>query len=363
MRYLIQKKSGKSAYLQLYTQIRNDIVGGIYPYGTKLPSKRLIAEECGVSTITVEHAYALLCDEGYAEARQRSGYFVIFRSIDGFVSTVDTSSMPITHIESNDEISVQFPFSTLAKTMRSVITTYGEEICQRSENQGSFILRHSITQYLQRSRGIQANPGQIIIGSGSEYLYGMAIELLGRDRTYAIETPSYHRIEEIYRAAGADPIKLPLGAEGIETGSLKACQANVLHITPYRSFPSGVTASASKRHEYLSWAAANQRIIIEDDYESEFCVSTKPVETLFSQSTHDNIIYMNSFSKTISPSLRIGYMVLPESLTDNFQAKLGFHSCTVPTYMQYVLAELINNGDFERHINRVRRLKRKQIQK
>lgn len=143
---------------------------------------------------------------------------------------------------------------------------------------------------------------------------------------------------------------------------MSASKAQILHTTPYRSFPSGVTASVSKRHEYIRWAETDNRYIIEDDYESEFSVFTKPTETLFSLSDRDNVIYLNTFSKTISPALQIAYMVLPEHLVATFAEKLGFYSCTAPTYMQLVVAQLINNGDFERHINRVRRHKRKDEQ-
>lgn len=155
--------------------------------------------------------------------------------------------------------------------------------------------------------------------------------------------------------------KLCLGNDGIESSALWQSNAEVLHISPYRSFPSGVTATASKRHEYLRWAHKDSRYIIEDDFESEFSVSKKAEETLFSNSLKDNIIYMNTFSKTISPALRIGYMILPKHLVPAFEQSLGFYSCTVPTYEQLVLAELITNGDFERHINRVRRIKRKEM--
>jgi GntR family transcriptional regulator/MocR family aminotransferase len=154
---------------------------------------------------------------------------------------------------------------------------------------------------------------------------------------------------------------LPLTSSGIDSKALEATKAQVLHTTPYRSYPSGVTADASKRYEYIRWSEQGARYIIEDDFESEFSVSAKPTETLFSLSDHDNVIYLNTFSKTISPSLRIGYMVLPQHLVTCFNRKLGFYSCTVPTFMQYVLAELIDNGDFERHINRVRRSKRKAL--
>ena len=154
---------------------------------------------------------------------------------------------------------------------------------------------------------------------------------------------------------------MPLTNSGIESKALSSTNASVLHTTPYRSYPSGVTATASKRYEYIHWSEQGHRFIIEDDFESEFSVSAKPADTLFAASKLDNVIYLNTFSKTISPSLRIGYMVLPMHLVPQFEQKLGFYSCTVPAFMQYVLAELINNGDFERHINRVRRKKRKDL--
>lgn len=359
MRYFIQKSEDIPAYLQLYKQLREDIVAGVYPYGTKLPSKRLIAAETGISTVTAEHSYTLLCEEGYIESRERSGYYVIFRTEDIFLSAAGDTA-PVTQFlpQHTSDVTAEFPFSVLAKTMRSVLSDYEEGILDVSPNSGCLELRDAIRRYLLRSRGIVANTEQIIIGSGSEYLYSLIVELLGRDKVYALESPSYKKIQQVYHAAEVQTTLLPLGTDGIKSAALKACTADILHISPYRSFPSGVTASASKRHAYLRWAAKGARYIIEDDFESEFTVSKKPEETLFSHTDRDNVIYMNTFSKTISPSLRIGYMVLPKHLAAEFEKKLGFYSCTVPTFMQYVVAKLINNGDFERHINRVRRKKR-----
>jgi len=382
MKYTIQKNETAPAYLQLYKQVRDDIIHGVYPFHGKLPSKRLIAAEAGISTVTVEHSYALLCEEGYIESRERSGYFVCFRTEDSFAPAEDSSrlvssprSVPVPTVVSHSlpdpatagtphpaPVTPEFPFSVLAKTMRSVLNDYEEEILDRSPNCGCMELRDALCRYLLRSRGILAHTSQIVIGSGSEYLYSLIVELLGREKLYALESPSYKKIEQVYRAADARYTMLPLGTDGIKTSALRTCTADVLHISPYRSFPSGVTASASKRHEYMRWAANKHRYLVEDDFESEFTVSKKPEETLFSHSTDDNVIYMNTFSKTISPSLRIGYMVLPKHLVPVFEEKLGFYSCTVPTYMQYVLAKLLNNGDFERHINRVRRKKRKELQ-
>jgi GntR family transcriptional regulator/MocR family aminotransferase len=237
----------------------------------------------------------------------------------------------------------------------------GDAILDRSPNLGCFELRNAIRVYLAQSRGIIADTEQIIIGSGSEYFYTLLTELLGRSLIYGIEDPSYQKIEQVYNAAEIKLEKLPLGNDGIESYALQNCTADILHISPYRSYPSGVTATASKRYEYLRWAEKGNRYIIEDDFESEFAISKKPVESLFSLSDRENVIYMNTFSKTVSPSLRIAYMVLPKELSKTFNEQLGFYSCTVPTYIQLVLARLITNGDFERHINRVRRLKRKQM--
>ena len=359
MKYQIEEQSKVPAYLQLYEQIRQEIISEVYPLNSKLPSKRLMTEETGISIITVEHAYALLQEEGYIQSRERSGYFVCFRKNDGFAGSTDVRSDPDTTLQ----VSTQhdFPFSVLSKAMRKVISEHEEEILERSPNEGTPQLRFAISRYLERSRGIKADASQIIIGAGSEYLYNLIAGLLGRDKIYAIEVPSYKRIEEVYQSIGIQYEKLALGRDGIISEALQNSKADVLHVTPYRSYPSGVTASASKRHEYLRWAKAQDRYIIEDDYESEFSVLRKPEDTLFSQSEQDNVIYMNTFSKTISPGLRTGYMILPKHLTASFEQTLGFYSCTVPTYIQFVLAELIDQNDFERHINRVRRNKRKQL--
>ena len=172
---------------------------------------------------------------------------------------------------------------------------------------------------------------------------------------------AYKKIEEVYRASEVVYEALKLSSDGIDSAALSGTKASVLHTTPYRSYPTGVSASASKRHEYIRWSSMDERYIIEDDFESEFSVSTKPEDTLFSLSDKDNVIYLNTFSKTVSPSIRMGYMVLPASLVREFDLRLGFYSCTVPTFEQHVIARLIRNGDFERHINRVRRNLRKKL--
>ena len=362
MKYSIDEHSAKPAYIQLYEQLRRDITSGILTYGSKLPSKRIFAEETGVSVITTQHTYEILCDEGYVESRQRSGYFVIYKERD-FVSTPDLAGpMPsLDHIVTKHRVKTEFPFSLLSKTMRRVLLDYGDRILIKSPNHGCHELRSAIAAYLARSNGMQVRPEQIIIGSGSEYLYSLILQLLGKDRIFALEDPSYAKIRQVYQANGIQCDFLKMGTAGIKTAELTRTKASVLHVTPFNSFPSGVTASVSKRHEYLRWAEKQHGYIIEDNYDSELTVSMKHEDTVYAMSQQGSVIYLNTFSETIAPSIRVGYMVLPDSLLSDFESKLGFYSCTVPVFEQYVLASLLSTGDFERHINRVRRKRRKSI--
>ncbi len=357
MKQYIHRGNSKAAYLQLYEHLRRDIIEGVYSYGTRLPSKRLLAEETGVSVITAQHAYELLAEEGYIEARQRSGYFVAYRERDLLaVAPPVRPARPVPH-----GAKTPFPYSVLAKTMRRVLTDYGESILIKSPNHGCAELRSAIAAYLARSNGITVRPEQIIIGSGAEYLYSLLAQLLGEDHVFALEDPSYDKIRRVYRANGVRYDLLKLGADGIRTAELERTKASVLHVTPFNSFPSGITADASKRSEYLLWARARGGYLIEDNYESELTVSRKHDDPIFSLAGGESVLYLNTFSKTVAPSIRVGYLLLPESLLPTFEQKLGFYSCTVPVFEQYVLAELLNSGDFERHINRVRRSRRKDL--
>ena len=342
------------AYLTLYERLRAEIIEGDYPYGTKLPSKRQLSEETGRSLITVEHALSLLCDEGYLEPRERSGHYVAFRQGDGFLpgeAPPRRASAPAPERES-------FPFSVLSRTMRRVISDRAETLLERCPAGGCDELRAAISRYLGRARGIRAAPEQIYIGSGAEYLYGLIVQALGRDKLYALEDPSYEKIRQVYAAQGAATTLLPLRGDGVDSAALAATPAQVLHITPYRSYPSDVTASAAKRREYIRWADREGRWIVEDDFTSELAASSKPEETVFSLSEHGNVIYLNTFSQTVAPSLRMGYLVLSPETAALFARRVGFYSCTVPVFEQYVLSELIDAGDYERHIRRVRRQQR-----
>lgn len=353
-----------TGYMKLYTALREKITGGVYTSGSRLPSKRQLADESGYSVITVEHAYELLTEEGYVEPRERSGYFVIYKERDAYPVSEGRrerrrAAEPVA-VERRDEMERDlFPFSAFARTMRNVLSTYGEKILNPSPNQGCRELREALASYLARSRDMHVPPEGIIIGSGAEYLYGLNVQVLGRDRVYGLENPSYEKIRKVYEASQVEVEMLAMGKEGIESKALARSRASVLHVTPFNSFPSGITASASKRAEYIRWAEERKGFIIEDDFDSEFTLLSKPEDTLFSLAPSGPVIYMNSFSKTIAPSIRVGYLVLPEPMISLYREKVGFYSCTVPVFDQLVLAEFIESGQFERHINRVRRRRRK----
>ncbi len=359
MQYTLDENAKMPVYLQLYHQLRADIVAGVYVFGAKLPSKRVLSAELGISLVTVEHALSILADEGYVGTRQRSGCFVTYQVGDGFVGAPSPADVKKRHVPHATGEENTIPFSVLARTMRRVLADYQTDILERSPNAGCAALRRAIAAYLARSRGIAVTPEQIVIGSGAEYLYGLLVQMLGRERTFAVEDPCYEQIRAVYRANGASFEPLAMGDEGITTAALENSRADVLHVTPYHSYPSGVTATASKRREYIAFAAKRGGFVIEDDFDSEFTVSAKMEDTLFAQDTAGRVIYMNSFTKTVAASLRVGYMVLPQTLLPLFDARVGFYSCTVPTFEQYVLAALLDSGDFERHINRCRRQMRR----
>ncbi len=361
MRYRIETDKKLKAYMQLYTQIREDIIRGIYSYGGKLPSKRALAERTGVSVITVEHAYDLLSEEGYIETRERSGYFVVYKEEDAFPVAPKQKERKPRLPELTDMGEEIFPFNVFVKTVRAVLSRWGEKILVRSPNAGMEELREALASYLARSRGILVSPEQIFIGSGAEYLYGLIVQAIGRERTVALEDPCYEKIRRVYHANGVSTENLRLGENGILTEELRRTKADVLHVTPFNSYPSGVTANASKRHEYIRWAEAREGLLIEDDFDSEFTLLSKAEDTLYSLSPEGSVVYMNTFSKTIAPSIRIGYLVVPKKRLPAFRERTGFYSCTVPVLDQLVLAELINSGNFERHINRIRRRRRKEI--
>ena len=342
------------SYIRVYENLRKAIVSGGYALGARLPSKRTVARANAVSVVTVEHAFRLLCDEGYAESRERSGFFVSYRESDHAVRARRAEPVVPRLKPNRHRLPPVFPFSIFARTLRGVVSRYGERLLIKSPNMGTEELRGAIAAYLVRARGLQVKASQIVVGSGAEYLYGLLAQMF-RGETVAIESPSYAKIKEVYTAHGVHLRLLKLGERGLASSALAHCKARLLHVTPYRSYPTGVTADASKRHEYVRWAQMCNGILIEDDFDSEFAVNGREAETLLSLAQEGRVIYLNTFSKTMAPSLRIGYMVLPDEILKRYVETVGFYSCTVPVFDQLFLADFINSGDFERHLNRMRR--------
>lgn len=368
--YSFERDSKTPIYEQLYNFIKSDIISGAISGGEKLPSKRELAAHLGISKVTVEASYGALIDEGYVTSIEKKGYYCeknlainpdakIAAGSNSHYSYIrgDTSKNGGYAIDlcSNSVPRGQFPFSVWSHLMREVISDYHLELLDPIPFNGVFRLRQAISRYLLSERGMSISPDCIVIGSGSEYLYTQIIRLLGNDKVYGIENPCYPKISEVYRMNRADCVPLNLTESGTDTEQITKTGAAVLHISPSHNFPTGQIMSAKKRHEIISWANSGDRYIIEDDFDSELRFGGKPIPPLQTLDTRGRVIYINTFSKTISPSLRLGYMVLPESLARRYGELLSFSACTVPSFEQYLLAEFIERGYFERHLNRTKK--------
>ena len=356
--YELKKSPGVPLYEALYRCIRADILSGRLAAHTKLPSKRALAENLEVSKITVETAYGQLLEEGYIRSAEKKGYFVepILQNRPAPAPTpraeepVETGTGP-----------EQFPFSVWSRLQREVVLDYGEKLLLPLQNQGSCELRRAIADHLADFRGMNVDPGNILVGAGTDFLYNLLIQLLGREKTYAVEEPGYDKIRKIYAAGGVACVSAGMDQYGVIPESLG--HAQVLHISPAHHFPTGIVTPVARRQELLRWAAARDGYIIEDDYDSEFRFDAHPMPTMMSLDGNGRVVYMNTFSKSLAPSIRISYLVLPEELMGKFRERLGFYSCTVSSFEQYTLARFLSRGHFEKHINRMRRFYRRRRNK
>ena len=354
--YELKKSPGVPLYEALYRCIRRDILSGKLAAGEKLPSKRALAAHLEVSKITVEAAYNQLLAEGYIRSEEKVGYFA--ENLQKLTPPIPVPEA--TQAQTEDLIDLtgdspsHFPFSVWSRLQREVMLDLGEGLLLPLHKQGLPQLRNAIARHLQQFRGMQVDPDNILIGAGTDFLYNLLVQLLGRDMRYGVEEPGYSKIQKIYEAAGAACNLLNLDKEGVDPEDLGDTQ--VLHISPSHHFPSGIVMSNARRRTLLDWAAADSdRYIIEDDYDSEFRFNAHPMPALHTLDGGGKVIYLNTFSKTLAPSIRISYMVLPGSLMEKFRRTLGFYSCTVPSFEQYTLERFISRGHFEKHINRMRK--------
>ncbi len=350
---------GKNKYWSLYSSIRDDILCGRLKRGDKLPSKRSLAENLSVSVITVQNAYEQLLAEGYVRSKERSGYFVeeVNAAFYGKRSVppeekIKEEKFTVDFVKSGTPAEL-FPFSVWARLMRKVLSDCGEHLLERVPCDGDRDLKRAVSEYLYRARGIVADPRFIVIGAGAEYLYGVIVQLLGRDKVFAVENPGYGKISACYELNGAQCAYIPVTESGISCEGVEKSRADVLHVSPSHQFPTGAVTPATTRAKLIGWADGGDRYVVEDDYDSEFRLSGKPLQSTYSLCP-DKVIYMNTFSKSLAPSMRMGYMVLPPKLYERYLRLFSHSACVVPLFEQKTLAAMLDGGFFERHINRLK---------
>lgn len=379
--YSFEDRGKEPLYEYLYKQIKKDIKTSKIQPGEKLPSKRALAKHLDISTITVENAYGQLVAEGYIYSIPRSGFYAneipVLYSEGASLNSRESESLnskeaksasldplekgkPRNHpyfidFVSNSTVEDNFPFSIWSKLLREIMSNNKKELMTKSPSIGVYKLRCAIVDYLYEFRGMNISPDQIIVGAGTEYLYGLIIQLLGHNSIYGVEDPGYQKISHIYQANNVECVHIPLDDEGINLSGLEESRADVLHITPSHHFPTGIVTPINRRYELLAWAAKSKnRYIIEDDYDSEFRLVGKPIPALQSIDRTGKVIYINTFSKSLTSTIRISYMVLPKTLMEGYNNELSFYACTVSNFEQYTLAKFIEEGYFEKHINRMR---------
>ena len=359
--YALEDRGSTPLYEYLYRCIREDILAGALAAGERLPSKRALAEHLHISVMTVEGAYQQLEAEGYVYTRPKRGFFVAEverpRPAPPAPPAAPAPEAPAWRLDlaSNRVDASRFPVATWARLTRQVLTEDGEALLRPVPHQGLTALRQAIARDLREYKGMAVSPDQIVVGAGAEYLYLLLAQLLGREAVFAVEDPGYPKIRQVYGKCGADCRPVPLDSQGIPPEALEAAGATVVHLSPAHHYPTGLVTPIGRRQALLRWAERTDAVIIEDDYDSEFRFTGRPIPTLQSIDTAGRVVYMNTFSQTISPSMRVGFLVLPPRLLERYRRELDFYSCTVPALDQHVLARFLDRGHYEQHLSRMRK--------
>ena len=348
-------------YLQIYEYYKKEIIKGTYVAHSKLPSKRRLSNEYQISLTSVENAYAKLLEEGFIYAKERKGYFVSdvgeLYVLENKQHTFQKETSDIRYDFSYTGVSDEgFPHKIFRKFSNLILED--NDLLEQVDYQGYFPLRMQIADYLNRSRGFQTSPSRIIISSGSEYLFQIIFKLV--EGTYAIEDPGYHMLRNIMDANEIRYECIPLDEFGMSIDALQNSSANICALTPAHQFPTGIIMNMKRRSEILNCSQID--FVIEDDYDSEFKYSNRPVPALKSIDYPDKVIYMGSFSKSISPSMRVSYMVLPESLLEKYHQLFHCFVCPVSIIIQKILTKFLESGEFEKHLNRMRKIYSKKRQ-
>lgn len=352
---------------QLYHFLKTEIIQGNFASNDKLPSKRRLARELGCSINTVEGAYLQLVDEGYLIAKEKSGHYVA--ELDGVVHLGGFSRESMVAQEQDESYRHDFsyhgvdfdhfPFRQWRRITREVIDEGDRDLLRMGDPKGYLELRTNIARYLHHSRGVECTPSQIVVSSGTEYLLQILFQLFEGNPCYGIENPGYEKLNLLFRSNRVHFKALELDEQGLRVEELERCRVDVVCVTPSHQFPTGCIMPVARRLQLLGWASPHAtRYIIEDDYDSEFRYLGKPIPSLQGMDRSGRVIYMGSFSKSLSPALRISYMVLPMHLCEVFDESLHFLNCPVPMVEQKVLALFMERGHFERHLNRMRNLYR-----
>lgn len=347
-------------YMQIYEYFKNEIINGTYKANTKLPSKRNLAKEYNISLNTVDNAYSKLLEEGFIYSKERQGFFV---SDVGELYVLDSKPIHITKEEENIEydfsysgVSEEFPYKIFKKISSNIFDN--KDILEKVDYQGYLPLRTQISEYLDKSRGFKANPSQIVISSGSEYLFQIIFKLISGK--FGIEDPGYNMLSNIMDTNDINYEFISVDENGMDLTKLKKSKSDFCVITPAHQFPTGVIMNMQRRVELLNMKKI--KYVIEDDYDSEFKYSKRPVPALKSIDVNDKVIYIGSFSKSISPSFRVSFMVLPFDLVEKYNKIFKFFICPVSIMVQKMLTTFIETGEFEKHLNRMRKIYSKKRQ-
>ena len=356
----LARDGGVPLYRQLYGYIVREITAGGLPAGERLPSKRRLAADLGVSVSTVETTYQMLAAEGYVRARAKSG-FTVCR-----IERLDAPARPAPRIPAEAPAArwrydfatgsvdtALFPFKTWARLQRETLTAH-PELLNHGPRQGDAALRAAIAKHLHAYRGVVCAPEQVVVGAGIEYLVGLLARLFS-ERVFAVENPGYARTAQVLGRNGVRTVFVPVDGDGMHVGALAESGAQLAYVTPSHQFPTGATMPIARRTALLRWAGeAPERYVIEDDYDSEFRYDTRPIPSLQGLDPAGRVIYVGTFSKSVAPSMRIGYMVLPVPLLERYRAAYSLYSSTVSRFEQQTLCRFIEDGHFARHLNRLR---------
>lgn len=356
-------------YHQLYSYLKAEIQNKTIGYNTKLPSKRKLSSHLGISQNTIQSAYDQLIEEGYVVSTEKKGYYVA--KIDHLQKLTvlaeneyAVAAQPVSEVKYDFSYHGvdhdTFPFRVWRRLTKELVSEYDPEFLKQGDSQGYLRLRKAIADYLHQSRGVNCTEDQIIISSGTEILFQSLIQLLDRESIYGIENPGYEKLNQLFTANRSEFVPVALDAYGMNPESVVISKANILCLSPAHQFPSGEIMPISRRIQLLNWAnEAPDRYLIEDDYDSEFKYSGKPIPALQGLDTGEKVIYMGSLSKSLTPTLRVSYMVLPLHLLQRYLEKLSYILCPVPVLEQKTLCSFIEQGYFERHLNKMRTVYKK----